>query len=266
MRNHITAIPPLIILSGGEHTVCEAGTDPRPLLAPEAMRGSDAFVIHDPDKSLWNKYAATFNENGYAAKAFDLTDIKRCRRYNPFAYLRDEGGVQTLADALIGGTQGLGEPGDTDFVSRETLLLTALIGFIYLEAPDYEMKLWTLIYMLEHMIQEGYEDGDITAVDYLIMEKGEKEPEHFAVRKYSEYEDAVGGDARRVIASCIARLAPLNTPATDFMTGDDILLDLLSATKTALFVISGEPGADFGFIARLMYAQLFDLLRDNGVL
>ena len=55
--------------------------------------------------------------------------------YNPFAYIHSEKDILKLVTTLIANTKGEGKAGDDFWVKAETLLYTALIGYIHYEAP-----------------------------------------------------------------------------------------------------------------------------------
>jgi len=258
------AIPPLIILQRECAIPCVINHKIKSWFTSKAIRNANAFVIHDPDNSLWNKYGAVFSLKNFTLKRFDLSDIKSSARYNPFAYLHDDLNVENLANTLINVTNGTGKIGDIDFIVHETMLLTALISFIHREAPDYEQNIKMLIKILEHMIIEDYQEGYVSAVDILFEDKGIAEPWHTSVLLYNNFKEAVGDSkcAMRIAESCLIRLAPFNTPLMiDFMSSDELQLDSLTAPKTALFVTGSGNAVDGRFLIPLMYAQLYDTQR-----
>lgn len=50
---------------------------------------------------------------------------------NPFAYIHSEKDILKVVTALIANTKGEGKAGDDFWVKAETLLYTALIGYIH---------------------------------------------------------------------------------------------------------------------------------------
>ena len=58
--------------------------------------------------------------------------------YNPFAYIRSEKDILKLVNTIIVNTKGDGDKSGEDFwVKAEKLYYTALIGYIWYEAPHY---------------------------------------------------------------------------------------------------------------------------------
>jgi type IV secretion system protein VirD4 len=68
--------------------------------------------------------------------------------YNPFAYIKSEKDILKLVTALIANTKGEGKAGDDFWVKAETLLYTALMGYIHYEAPESERNFTTIMYTL----------------------------------------------------------------------------------------------------------------------
>ena len=265
----VPRIPPLIIMRGTQFCVCGSGYDTHLWLKSNIMRRSDAFIIYDPDGSLRKQYGRTFTRNSYGIKVLNMEKVKMSTRYNPFEYIRSDKDIPKLVNALITGTKGNGNPGDIKFISAETTLLTALVSYINNEAPKVEQNINTLILMLEYMMpDEDYEeDYDYKhAVDFLFEEKEVYDPDHLSVRFYKNFKEMMGNDTKNIIGSCAARLAPFNTEEMkNFMSDDELELDCLHFPNTVLFVIPGNAGSPFNFIAPLMYSQLFDVIREKSV-
>ena len=78
--------------------------------------------------------------NGYRIKILNTINFKKSMHYNPFAYLHSEKDILKLVTTLIANTKGEGKGGDDFWIKAETLLYTALIGYIYYEAPKEEQN------------------------------------------------------------------------------------------------------------------------------
>ena len=114
-------------------------------------------------------------------------------RYNPFAYLRSEKDILKLVNTIIANTKGDGEKSGEDFwVKAEKLYYTALIGYIWYEAPEDEKNFTTLLEMIN--ASEAREDDEDfqNPVDLMFERLEEKDPEHFAVKQYRKYKLAAG--------------------------------------------------------------------------
>ena len=72
-------------------------------------------------------------------KCLNLINFKKSMKYNPLSYIRSEKDILKLVNALIMNTKGEGEKSSEDFwVKAERLYYSALIGYIWYEAPEEE--------------------------------------------------------------------------------------------------------------------------------
>lgn len=80
---------------------------------------------------------------GYSIRIFNTINFRKSMHYNPFAYIRSEKDILKLVTVLISNTKGEGKGGDDFWRKAETLLYTALIGYLYYEAPEEEQNFAT---------------------------------------------------------------------------------------------------------------------------
>lgn len=114
-------------------------------LKPNLMQCHSSYVVTDPKGSIVVECGKMLLHNGYKIKILNTINFKKSMHYNPFAYLRSEKDILKLVTTLIANTKGEGKAGDDFWVKAETLLYTALIGYIYFEAPENEQNFSTLI-------------------------------------------------------------------------------------------------------------------------
>lgn len=202
---------------------------------------------------------------GYKIKILNTINFKKSMHYNPFAYIRSEKDILKLVTTLIANTKGEGKAGDDFWVKAETLLYTALIGYIYFEAPEHEQNFSTLIEFINASeVREDDEDFK-NPVDLMFDALEEKDPQHFAVRQYKKYKLAAGKTAKSILISCGARLAPFDIRELRELTAyDEMELDTLGDKKTALFIIISDTDDTFNFLVSMAYTQLFNLLCDKA--
>lgn len=186
--------------------------------------------------------------------------------YNPFAYLRSEKDILKLVNTIIVNTKGEGQQSGEDFwVKAEKLYYTALIAYIWYEAPEEEQNFAMLIDMIDASEAREDDENFKNAVDLLFEELEAEEPNHFAVRQYKKYKLAAGKTAKSILISCGARLAPFDIQELrDLMAYDEMELDMLGDQKTAMFVIISDTDDTFNFVVAIMYTQLFNLLCDKA--
>ena len=204
--------------------------------------------------------------NGYEIKILNTINFKKSMRYNPFAYLKSEKDILKLVQTIIANTKGEGEKSTEDFwVKAEKLYYTALIGYIWYEAPKEEQNFTTLLAMIDASEVREEDENFKNAVDYMFEALEKEKPNHFAVKQYKKYKLAAGKTAKSILISCGARLAPFDIQELrDLMKEDELELDTLGEKKTALFVIISDTDDTFNFVVSIMYSQLFNLLCDKA--
>lgn len=233
---------------------------------PNLLQMHSSYVVTDPKGTVLNEVGKALKEVGYAIKVINTINFKKSMHYNPLAYIRSEKDILKLVNTIIANTKGEGNQSGEDFwVKAERLYYSALIGYIWYEAPDDEKNLNTLIEMIN--ASEAREDDESfeNPIDKLFKELEQENPEHFAVRQYKKYKLAAGKTAKSILISCGARLAPFDIADLRELTEDDELqLDTLGDKKTALFVIISDTDDTFNFIVSIMYTHLFNLLCDKA--
>lgn len=224
-----------------------------------------SFVVTDPKGSIVVECGKMLLRYGYKIKILNTINFKKSMHYNPFAYVRSEKDILKLVTTLIANTKGEGKAGDDFWVKAETLLYTALIGYIHFEAPEHEQNFSTLIEFINASeVREDDEDFK-NPVDLMFDRLEEKDPQHFAVRQYKKYKLAAGRTAKSILISCGARLAPFDIKELRELTAyDEMELDTLGDKKTALFIIISDTDDTFNFLVSMAYTQLFNLLCDKA--
>ena len=232
---------------------------------PQIMQMHSSYCITDPKGSLVCETGKMLQKNGYRIKVLNTINFKKSMRYNPFSYIRSEKDVLKLVTCLMQNTKGEGKGSDPFWEKAEQLLYTALIGYIWLEAPEEEKNFNTLIEMINAMeVREDDEDFE-NQVDIIFRELKERNPNHFAVRQYAKYRLAAGKTAKSILVSCGARLAVFDIAELREVTSyDELELDTLGDRKTALFLIMSDTDDSFNFLISMCYTQLFNLLCDKA--
>ena len=224
-----------------------------------------SFVVTDPKGSIVTECGKMLLHYGYRLKILNTINFKKSMHYNPFAYIHSEKDILKLVTALIANTKGEGKAGDDFWVKAETLLYTALIGYIHYEAPEEEQNLSTLVEMVNTMEVREDDEEFQNQVDLMFADLEKENPEHFAVRQYKKYKLAAGKTAKSILISCGARLAPFDIQELRELTAyDELELDTLGDKKTALFLIMSDTDSTFNFLISLVYAQLFNLLCEKA--
>lgn len=234
-------------------------------LKPNLLQMHSSYVVTDPKGSLINECGYVLYRNGYQIKVFNTINFHKSMHYNPFEYIHSEKDILKLVNALIANTKGDGKNGDEFWTKAETLLYTALIGYIHYEAPKEEQNFSTMIEFINAFeVREDDEDFQ-NPVDLMFEALKRKKPNHFAVRQYAKFKLAAGKTAKSILVSCGARLAPFDIEELREITAyDELELDCLGDRKAALFLIMSDNDATFNFLISMIYTQLFNLLCEKA--
>ena len=233
---------------------------------PNLMQMHSSYCVTDPKGTIVLECGKMLEDNGYEIKILNTINFKKSMKYNPFAYIRSEKDILKLVQTIIANTKGEGEKAGEDlWVKAEKLYYTALIGYIFYEAPREEKNFATLLDMIDASEVREDDETYMNPIDRLFEALEKREPTHFAVKQYKKYKLAAGKTAKSILISCGARLAPFDIQELrDLMSEDELELDTLGDRKTALFVIISDTDDTFNFVVSIMYSQLFNLLCDKA--
>ena len=235
---------------------------------PNLMQMTDhvSYVVTDPKGTIIVECGKMLVNGGYRIKVLNTINFKKSMHYNPFHYIRSEKDILKLVNTIIANTKGEGEKSTEDFwVKAERLLYSALIGYIWYEAPEEEQNFSTLLEFINASETREDDEEFKNAVDELFEELEAENPEHFAVRQYRKYKLAAGKTAKSILISCGARLAPFDiAELREIMSYDEMELDKIGDRKTALFLIMSDTDTTFNFVIAMLQSQLFNLLCDKA--
>ena len=221
-----------------------------------------SFVVTDPKGTLVLEMGQMFQRAGYRVKILNTINFSKSMKYNPFVYIHSEKDVLKLVNTLIANTKGEGEKSAEDFwVKSERLFYTALIGYIWYEAPAEEMNFTTLLEMIN--ASEAREDDPEfqSPVDLMFERLEQKDPDHFAVRQYKKFLLSAGKTLKSIQITLVSRLEKFNLESLAGMTQtDEMELWSLGEKKTAIFAVIPDNDSSFNFIVGLLYTQLFQQL------
>ena len=233
---------------------------------PNLMQMHSSYVVTDPKGTVLVECGRMLSKNDYRIKVLNTINFAKSMHYNPFAYIRSEKDILKLVNTIIVNTKGEGQQASEDFwVKAEKLYYTALIAYIWYEAPEEEQNFSMLIDLVDASEAKEDDENFKNAVDLLFEELEQKNPNHFAVRQYKKYKLAAGKTAKSILISCGARLAPFDiAELREIMSYDEMELDMMGDQRSALFVIISDTDDTFNFVVAMMYSQLFNLLCDRA--
>ena len=241
-------------------------TDPKGTVLVECGKMLQRGVPkRDKDGNIVRDKKGKIVREPYKIRVFNTINFSKSMHFNPFAYIHSEKDILKIVTTLIANTKGEGKAGDDFWVKAETLLYTALIGYIYYEAPVEEQNFATLVEMLNAMEVREDDESFKNAVDLLFDALEKKDSDHFALRQYKKYKLAAGKTAKSILISCASRLAPFDIKEVREITMyDELDLDKLGDERTALFLIMSDTDGTFAFLISLIYSILFNRLCERA--
>lgn len=233
---------------------------------PNLMQMHSSYVVTDPKGTVLVECGKMLKRGKYKIKVLNTINFAKSMHYNPFAYLRSEKDILKLVNTIIVNTKGEGQQSGEDFwIKAEKLYYTALIAYIWYEAPEEEQNFAMLIDLIDASEAREDDENFKNAVDLLFEELEAENPNHFAVRQYKKYKLAAGKTAKSILISCGARLAPFDIPQLrEIISYDELELDKLGDEKSALFFLISDTDTTYNFLVALAFSQMFNLLCERA--
>ena len=229
---------------------------------PNLMQMHSSYVVTDPKGTVLVECGKMLEKGGYVIKSLNTINFRKSMHYNPFSYIRSEKDILKLVNTIIVNTKGDGDKSGEDFwVKAEKLYYTALIGYIWYEAPDHEKNFTTLLEMIN--ASEAREDDETfkNPVDVMFDELEARDPDHFAVKQYRKYKLAAGKTAKSILISAAVRLSAFILPEIQNITAkDDMELEKMGERKQAVFAIIPDNDGTFNYIVGMLYTCAFQSL------
>ena len=173
--------------------------------------------------------------------------------------------ILKLVNTIIANTKGDGEKSGEDFwVKAEKLYYTALIGYIWYEAPEDEKNFTTLLEMI-NASEAREDDEDFQNPLTSCLNVWKKKTRNILQSSSTKIQTGGGQDRKSILISCGARLAPFDIKELrELMETDEMELDTIGDRKTALFVIISDTDDTLTLSwVSILYTQLFNLLRQS---
>jgi type IV secretory pathway TraG/TraD family ATPase VirD4 len=230
------------------------------MIGPNILQYNANYVITDPSGELLKTYGKALEDNGYRVSVFNLTDVYKGSRYNPFHYLNSEKDVFIIVKTLIQNTTPPNSHKGDDFWEKmETTLLNALFLYLWHVQPDERLKTISKVMELIHFAEIDENDSSVQSpLDLMFEELNKKDPGNLAYQEYTTFKLAAGKTLKETLVSVGSRLQAFELDDVKYLTNiDELHLESFADTKQALFVILPTGDETFNFLASLMYSQLF---------
>ncbi|MDW8750563.1 type IV secretory system conjugative DNA transfer family protein [Streptococcus suis] len=246
---------------------CNIGTPgdwkTRGLVKPNIMQAVGSFVLTDPKGLTVYEVGHLLENEGYEIKVFDLVNLSNSNQFNVFHYMTDETDIDRVTESLILGTTKSENRGEDFWVQAETLLIRALIGFLYFDGKvlgEYEPNIAMVADMLRELKREN---PDVPSpVEKMFEALEAKLPNNYAGKQFKLFMANFGGQTlMSVLAVTSARFAVFDHDAVRQMVAvDNMQIETWHTTKTAVFIAIPETDKSYNFIANLMFVTMFRVL------
>lgn len=239
----------------------------RKFIKPNIFQKNTSYIITDVKGNLATECGEILankqdeNDNEYAIKVLNLIDLTKSMHYNPFKYIDNEQDIFSLVEFVVANSNdGHRVTTDSFWQEASTMLLTALIGFVYYNTTDEEMNFNTVMELLD-MASATEKMDDRDELDLLFEMQEEKCGNCFEVRFYNKYKSAKDKTKASILATVSSILAPWELSAVKEMVRyDELELDKIGDRYTALFVMVSDTDNSKNFLAGILYSQLFKIL------
>ena len=227
-----------------------------------AMNCNTSMVILDPKGEILRDTGYLLAAQGMEVKVLDLINMWRSHCYNPFVYLKDDNDVQRLVTNLFKATTPKGAQTQEPFWdTAASMLLLALIFYLKYEAPPEEQNFSMVMEMLRCAEVREEDEMYQSPLDELFERLAMRNPDHIALKYYSDYRSGSGKTLKSIQITLAARLEKFNLESLAAMTiTDELSLASIGEKKTALFVVIPDNDGSFNFLVSILYTQLFQQL------
>ena len=226
------------------------------------MQCNTSFFILDPKGEILRDTGYLLEREDYNIKVLDLINMDKSLCYNPFVYLRNDNDVQRLVTNLFKATTPKGsQSSDPFWDTAASMLLLALIFYLWYEAPEEEQNFPMVMEMLRAGEVKEDDDNYLSPLDILFKRLERKEPEHIAVKYYRDYRSGSAKTLKSIQITLASRLEKFNLKSVESLTiTDELELFTMGERKTALFCIIPDNDSSFNFLISMLYTQLFQQL------
>ena len=232
------------------------------LVKPNILQANCNYIITDPAGELLESTGEFLRKQGYEIKVFNLVEMQKSDRYNPFNYIRDEAGVLMMINCLIRNTNPTGQTsGDPFWEKSETALLQALVFYLIKYRPKSEQNFTSVMKLLRAAEIDETNAKAKSKLDIIFDEIAEKDPNSIALKQYRTFKMGAGKTLKSILISTSVRLTTFNMKQIENLTKTDSLdLGSMGEGKKALFVIIPAADSTYNFLVSMMYSQLFETL------
>ena len=228
-------------------------------IKPNLMQADCSYIVCDPKGETYRAVGGLLEKMGYEVMIFNLIDMTHSDCYNPFAYLHTDVDAFRLINTLIQNTTPQkSQTSDPFWDKAETAFLSALILYLFHEAPESERNFGTLMYMVINAEAREEDESYRSPVDLLFDDLERVDEDHIAVKNWKVFKQAGPKTAKSILVSASTRLAAFNTEEMARLTSrDDLSLGTLGDRKRVIFAVIPDEDTTFNYLVGLLYSQAF---------
>lgn len=232
------------------------------LVKPNILQANCNYVVTDPAGELLESTGKFLEDNGYEVKVFNLVEMAKSDRYNPFEYIRDDVGVLMMINCLIKNTNPVGQTGGDPFWEKsETALLQALVFYLIKYRPKHQQNFTSVMKLLRAAEVDENNPSNKSKLDKIFDEVAARDPNSIALKQYLTFKMGAGKTLKSILISTSVRLTVFNLKQIENLTREDSIdLGSMGEGKKALFVIIPAADSTYNFLVSMMYSQLFETL------
>ena len=231
-------------------------------IKPNLMQADCSYIVCDPKGETYRAIGGLLEQEGYEVLLLNLVDMANSDCYNPFMYLHsDIDAIKLITNLIQNTTPQKSQTSDPFWDRAETAFLSALILYLYHEAPESERNFATVMYMVENAAVREEDESYRSPVDLLFDDLERIDPEHIALKEYKVFKQASGKTAKSILVSTAVRLAAFNLPEMARLTSrDDMQLGTLGDRKRVIFAVIPDNDTSLNYLVGILYGQAFQEL------
>ena len=231
---------------------------------PNLCQANTSFTVLDPKGELLRSTGHLLRLKGY--EVVDLLNMEKSHCYNPFVYLTNDNEVQMLVTNLFKATTPKGAQSQDPFWdSTASILLSALVYYLYHEAPPEEQNFPMVMEMLRAGEVREDDDSYLSPLDVLFERLEMRDSEHIAVKYYKQYRSGSAKTLKSIQITLASHMEKFNLDSLIALTAtDELHLQDMGEKRVALFALIPDSDTSFNFLVSILYQQLFQQLFDSA--
>ena len=104
----------------------------RGYVMPNLLQCNSSFVVPDPKGELLRNTGDALEHEGYKVRVFDLIEMRKSFRYNPFRYFRDDNDIQKFVTSIFLNTEDKTKHGGDQFWDDTAKLMLSAMMYLCL--------------------------------------------------------------------------------------------------------------------------------------